>query len=148
MSPDLQNSAVVIFGTVLALAMVIIILVLLSKRQLGEKYAVLWLLIGIGGLIVVAVPGLLDQLTRALHVQLPSNLLFGGAILLLVGVALHLSWELSRAEDEVRRLAEDSAINDLEITKLARRVAQLEAQASGQRDETSSGTPDTATAAE
>ncbi|MFT4233156.1 MAG: DUF2304 domain-containing protein [Leucobacter sp.] len=127
MNPEPMGGAVVIFGTVLALLMVTIIFVLLAKRQLAEKYAVLWLVIGIAGIVIAVFPGLLGWLTRTLHIQLPSNLLFGGAILLLVGVCLHLSWELSRAEDEVRRLAEETAINRLEIDKLSRRIAGLEA---------------------
>ena len=36
--------------------------------------------------------------------QVPANLLFSLAIVLLLGVALHLSWELSQAEDEIRRV--------------------------------------------
>lgn len=126
MTNSLMGGTVVIFGAVVVLLMLGVIVVLLSKRQLAEKYAVLWLTIGIAGLVVLAFPGLLNWLTRALHVELPSNLLFGGAILLLVGVALHLSWELSRAENEIRRLAEDSAINALETERLARRVSTLE----------------------
>lgn len=114
------------FGAVLAIVMVAIVLVLLSKRQLSEKYAVMWLVIGIAAIIVTVVPGLLERITDALRVQLPSNLIFGGAIVLLVGVALHLSWELSRAEAEIRRLAEEGAINRLECEQLADRVAALE----------------------
>ncbi len=114
------------FGAALAIVMVAIVLVLLSKRQLSEKYAVMWLVIGIAAIIVTVVPGLLERLTDALRVQLPSNLIFGGAIVLLVGVALHLSWELSRAEAEIRRLAEEGAINRLECEQLAERVAALE----------------------
>lgn len=126
MSTTLFGGTVVVFGAAIVLLMLTVIIVLLSKRQLAEKYAVLWLTIGLGGLVVLVFPGLLNWLTRTLHVELPSNLLFGGAILLLVGVALHLSWELSRAESEIRRLAEDSAINSLEVDRLARRVLALE----------------------
>lgn len=138
MSPGLMGGTVVVFGAIVVLLMLTVIVVLLSKRQLAEKYAVLWLTIGIAGLIVVVFPGLLNWLTRVLHIELPSNLLFGGAILLLVGVALHLSWELSQAESEIRRLAEDSAINTLEVERLARRVVALEGRdtAHGGSDET------------
>lgn len=130
MSGTFAGGTVVVFGAIVVLLMLTIIIVLLSKRQLSEKYAVLWLTIGIAGLVVLVSPGLLNWLTRALHVELPSNLLFGGAILLLVGVALHLSWELSRAESEIRRLAEDSAINSLEIEILERRLTALESTTS------------------
>ena len=122
---------IIAFGAVLAIIMVAVILVMLAKRQLSEKYAVMWLVIGIAAIIVTVVPGLLEWLTDALHVQVPANLLFGGAIVLLVGVALHLSWELSRAEAEIRRLAEDVAINRLEVEQLAARLDERDARGAG-----------------
>jgi CHASE3 domain sensor protein len=61
-------------------------------------------------------------------VQVPANLLFSLAILLLLGVALHLSWELSQAEDEIRRVAEETAISSAVIDQLRNRVSALEAR--------------------
>lgn len=139
MSAIFGGGTVIVFGALVVLLMLTVIIVLLSKRQLAEKYAVLWLTIGVAGLVVLVFPGLLNWLTRALHIELPSNLLFGGAILLLVGVALHLSWELSQAESEIRRLAEDSAINTLEIERLERRLSALEA--GGSRSQARDGSP-------
>lgn len=113
---------IIAFGAILAVIMVAVIILMLAKRQLSEKYAVMWLVIGIAAIIVTVVPGLLEWLTDALQVQVPANLIFGGAIVLLVGVALHLSWELSRAESEIRRLAEEVAINRLEVERLAAHI--------------------------
>jgi len=116
---------IVIAGIGLALLVLAIIISLLLRRQLREKYATLWLLIGIVILILAVFPGLLLGLSDALGVAVPSNLIFALALVLLVGVALHLSWELSQAEDEVRRVAEDVAILRTEVEEL-RRVASLE----------------------
>jgi hypothetical protein len=88
---------------------------LLRRRQLSEKYAVLWLLVGIAILVLTIVPGLLNAISRAVGVTLPANLLFFVAIVFLVCVALHLSWELSRVENETRKLAEDLALLRLEL---------------------------------
>jgi hypothetical protein len=88
---------------------------LLRRRQLSEKYAALWLVVGIALLVLTIVPGLLNAISRALGVALPVNLLFFVAIVFLVGVALHLSWELSRVENETRKLAEDLALLRLEL---------------------------------
>ncbi|MCR2801715.1 DUF2304 domain-containing protein [Microbacterium sp. zg-Y818] len=117
---------IVWIGIGLALVTIVLVMWMLLTRRLREKYAVMWLVIGLAVLIVGLFPGLLDGLTRALGVQLPSNLLFGTAILLLLGVALHLSWELSLAEDEVRRLAEESAILRLQVESIQARVGLLE----------------------
>jgi hypothetical protein len=87
---------------------------LLRRRQLREKYAVLWMLVGTGVVVLILFPGLLEMASRALGVLVPSNLLFFGAIVLLLSVSVHQSWELSRLEDETRKLAEDLAILRLE----------------------------------
>ncbi|MFH8249105.1 DUF2304 domain-containing protein [Microbacterium sp. B2969] len=109
---------IVVAGLTFAVAVLVIILTLLVRRQLREKYAVLWLTIGLILLILSIFPELLVGLTHLLGVQLPSNLIFALSIVLLVGVCLHLSWELSRAEDEIRRLAEETAILRADVDEL------------------------------
>lgn len=52
-------------------------------------------------------------------VQLPSNLLFAMSILMLLGVCLHLSWEISVVEDETRTLAEEVAILRVQVEALS-----------------------------
>lgn len=117
---------IAVAGIVLALIIIGVVLWMLLSRRLREKYAVLWLLIAVGVLIVGVFPGLWEGLTRLLGVQLPSNLLLAAAVLLLLGVAFHLSWELSSAEDEIRRLAEESALLRAETDDLRLRVQRLE----------------------
>ncbi|MCR2813599.1 DUF2304 domain-containing protein [Microbacterium sp. zg.Y1090] len=120
----------VIIGILLASVIIGVVMWLLITRALREKYAVLWLAIGVLVLILGLFPGLLATVARWLGVALPSNLIFGLAILLLLGVALHLSWELSRAEDEIRRVAEESALLRADLEAVQQRLAVLEADAS------------------
>jgi len=108
---------VALVGSVLVLLGII---ELLRRRQLGEKYAVLWLVVGILLLIFTVFPGLLTGLASGLGVAVPTNLMFFVGILFLVGVVLHLSWEVSRLENETRKLAEDQAILRLEVEQLQR----------------------------
>lgn len=119
---------IVLLGVLFAVAVLVVILSMLLRRTLREKYAVFWLIIGVIGLVLALVPSLLEWLASVLGVAVPSNLLFVLAIVLLVGVAVHLSWELSTAEDEIRRLAEEQAISRAEIEQLATRVEGLEAR--------------------
>jgi hypothetical protein len=95
---------------ILALAIVGVVFEMLRRKKLREKYAALWLFVGIGTLVLAAFPRLLTIVTEFSGVQLPSNLLFIISILLLLGVCLHLSWEISVVEDETRTLAEEVAI--------------------------------------
>jgi hypothetical protein len=117
---------IVPLGIAFAIAVLGIIIMLLLRRKLREKYATLWLIIGLVILILAVFPQLLVWLAHALGVIVPSNLLFALAIVLLVGVALHLSWELSTAEEEVRRLAEEAALIRTEAEKLSARIDALE----------------------
>jgi hypothetical protein len=113
---------------VASLATCLLILELLRRGQLREKYAALWLLIGAAVVVVGLAPGLLSPVSRAVGVQTPSNLLFFVAALVLLGVCLHLSWEVSRLEDETRRLAEEHAVLRLQVEGLQVDRRQVEPQ--------------------
>ncbi|KJL24042.1 hypothetical protein RN51_01207 [Microbacterium oxydans] len=115
-------------GVLFALAVLGVIFTLLLKRQLREKYAIMWLLIGLVILVLALFPGLLVGLSNLLNVEVPSNLIFALALVLLVGVTLHLSWELSQAEDEIRRIAEEvtllrADVEDLRAAEEPRKLA-------------------------
>ena len=99
---------------------------MLLARKLREKYAAMWLIIALAVLVLGIFPQLLLWLTDSLGVQVPANLLFALAIVLLLGVALHHSWELSQAEDEIRRLAEEAALARAELVALTDRIDALE----------------------
>lgn len=117
---------IVFGGLLLALVIIVVVFWLLLTRRLREKYAALWLVIGFAVLILGLFPQLVLWFTDILGVQLPVNLLFSVAIVLLLCVALHLSWELSQAEEEVRRIAEEAAISRADFDLLAARVTALE----------------------
>jgi len=126
---------IVAAGISFAILVLAFIVVLLLRRQLREKYATLWLVIGISLLVISLFPGLLVGMTRLLGVQVPANLLFAMAIVLLVGVALHLSWELSRAEDEIRRLAEETAILRADLDAVISQLAAASDRPTEQGDQ-------------
>lgn len=105
------------FYLFVALVAIVLILVLLRSRKLKEKYAALWIMVGLAIVLLAIAPGLLYALSRLLGFEVPSNLLFVLAIFLLLGVALHLSLEISRLEDETRILAENVAILNLVVTE-------------------------------
>lgn len=94
----------------LALAIVALVVEMLRRKKLREKYAALWLIVGVATLVLAAFPRLLNIVAEYVGVQVPSNLLFAMSILMLLGVCLHLSWEISVVEDETRTLAEEVAI--------------------------------------
>ncbi|NLI18826.1 MAG: DUF2304 domain-containing protein [Actinomycetales bacterium] len=110
-----------LFFVLVSAGVVLLLFRLLRAGKLREKYAALWALIGTAIVVLSVAPGLLESVSRVLGVQIPSNLLFFLAILLLLAVCLHLSLEISKLEDETRILAEEVAILRLQQESFARR---------------------------
>lgn len=99
-----------ILAGVAAAITLIFIFDLLRRGVLKEKYAVLWLFFAGAALFFALVPSALDRIASAIGVYAPVNLLFFVTIVLLVLVSVQLSYELSRHEARIRRLAEEVAL--------------------------------------
>lgn len=121
--------------------MVAVVLIMLRNGRLREKYAILWLVIGTLTIILGIFPRLLNWAAALVGVVVPSNLLFALAILLLVGVSLHVSRELTILEDETRILAEEVAILRSSVERLQRESKPSQPTAGGA--ETASAVPPT-----
>jgi hypothetical protein len=111
-----------LMGSIVVVAILFFVFEMLRRQKLREKYAVLWIIIGLGTLLLSAFPALLESASRLVGIQVPANLLFIMTLVLLVGVCLHLSQEQSQAEDEVRILAEEIAILRQDLTELRRHL--------------------------
>lgn len=83
---------------------------MLRRQRLREKYAVIWVVV-VGATLTLAIfPGLLTWAAGVLGVQVPANLLFFGAIMLLLVISIQLSYEIGRLEERTRTLAEEVAL--------------------------------------
>jgi hypothetical protein len=101
------------------------ILELLRRQQLREKYALIWITIGIVVTPIGFFPSLLDGVAHRLGVASGASLvLFAGFILVLL-VCLHLSWESSRLETETRTLSEDLALVRTRLDQHAVEIVEL-----------------------
>lgn len=103
-----------VFVAVLTAMTVVFLLTLVRSRRLRAKYALLWLATSVVMVLLAAFPGLLDGFSRAVGVQYGPATLFSGALLLLLLVCMHFSWELSRLEEKTRSLAEELALRTLQ----------------------------------
>lgn len=99
-----------------ALATLVVIVELTRRRQLPEKYALLWLGVGFVIAVFAIAPGLFNRLAHSLGVASPPALLTVLASLFLLTVCVHYSWEIGRIDDRCRLLAEEVALlrKDLE----------------------------------
>ncbi len=107
--------SVQIVGLVSGVVVLVLMIALLQRRQLKEKYAVLWLVVAVAVAVLAVAPGLLDAVATSLGVEEPINLLLFVGVLVLLVVCVHLSWESSRLEDETRALAEEIALLRLQV---------------------------------
>lgn len=107
------------FVACMGLGAVAFILVLLRRRQLQGKYALLWtglaLVLGLLGLF----PGLLTWVSEQVGIFYPPALFLLVASGFLFAVVIQFSWELSRLSERTRRLAEEVAILRAETTDAA-----------------------------
>lgn len=123
----------VLFVTV-AITTLALLFGILRSGRMREKYAALWILIGVTPIVLALWPGLLVSTAQLLGVQVPSNLLFFLSLLLLLAVALHLSLEVSMLEDESRVLAEEVAILRLDLHEVRRRLGPEESPTRPEED--------------
>ncbi|MGN7249517.1 DUF2304 domain-containing protein [Arthrobacter sp. SAFR-014] len=119
---------------ILAIVMVLVVLVMLRNGRLREKYAILWLVIGGLTIILGLFPRLLNWAASVVGIVVPANLLFSLSILLLVGVSLHVSRELTILEDETRILAEEVAILRAGVDQLQSQLTPSQPSTDGQTD--------------
>ncbi|WP_294629812.1 DUF2304 domain-containing protein [Rothia mucilaginosa] len=99
-----------VFFLILAILVCTFVVVQVRHQRMKERYAALWLIIGAVIIVLGAFPTLLNGVADFVGVALPVNLLFLLSILLLMGVSIHLTLELSRLSEKTRILAEEVAI--------------------------------------
>ena len=130
-----------IIAAVLAIAFMLLILELIRRNKLQERYSVIWLVAGFGMLAGAAFPDLLELVADAMGVRDTNVALFSIVLLLLLGLALNFSVIMSRQSAQITRLAQERAIEkarqQAEQGNGAPDVSELE----GHMDPRSSDTP-------
>jgi hypothetical protein len=123
-----------VLTAVMALIFLGSVVELVRRRRLREKYAALWILVGLVVVPLGFFPTALNDVTRDLGVASAVSLVLFAGIMFLLLVCLHLSWESSRLEDETRVLAEEIALLRLRVDELsgAERTETAEAARRGQ----------------
>jgi len=99
-----------ILAAVLAIAFMVLILDLIRRDRLQERYSVVWFVAGLGMLIGAAFPGLLELVADAMGVRDTNVALFSIVLLLLLGLVLNFSVIMSRQAAQITRLAQERAL--------------------------------------
>lgn len=114
-----------ILAAILAIAFMLLILELIRRNRLQERYSVIWFVAGLGMLAGAAFPGLLKLVADLMGVRDTNVALFSIVLLLLLGLALNFSVIMSRQAAQITRLAQERALEG---------VRQDEAQGSLDKD--------------
>lgn len=109
MTPNLVLGAV---GSVVILGL---LFELMRRHRLREKYAVFWAMVAAVTLLVAMVPEILFWASDLIGIEVPANLLFFVASMVLFGVSIQHSTELGRLEERSRTLAEEIALLRLDL---------------------------------
>jgi len=126
-----------ILAAAIAVAFMVMILELIRRDRLQERYSVVWFVAGLGMLAGAAFPGLLGDLADAMGVRNTNVALFSIVLLLLLGLALNFSVIMSRQAAQITRLAQEQAIERAHKQAAQERNGKSSRSAQGERPGTS-----------
>ncbi|HEU5143332.1 MAG TPA: DUF2304 domain-containing protein [Solirubrobacterales bacterium] len=101
-----------ILAAAIALVFMAMILELIRRDRLQERYSVVWFVAGLGMLAGAAFPGLLGVVADLMGVRDTNVALFSIILLLLLGLALNFSVIMSRQAAQITRLAQERALEE------------------------------------
>lgn len=113
-------TASIVLGVIGSATILVVLFELLRRRHLREKYALLWFCVAVSALLLTIFPQLLTWAAELVGVEVPANLLFFAASMVLLVLTLQHSYELGRLEDRSRTLAEEIALLRLELDERGR----------------------------
>lgn len=99
-----------IFVIGLGVVLLAIVIEVVRRRRLSEGYALLWIAVGIGGVLLGVARPLIDRFSDSLGVSYGANLVFAFVFIFLIVVCINLSMHVSKLEDQVTSLAEELAL--------------------------------------
>jgi hypothetical protein len=121
MDPRLQIVAIV--G---AVGLLVLVLELVRRRALMERYALLWLLCSAVVLALAVWQDALTTLARQMGIVSAPNALFFVAVGFILLLLLHFSAAMSRLSDQTKVLAQRHAILEQQLRELQRTGEDVE----------------------
>lgn len=95
--------------TLLSVVLFALVLELVRRDYLKERYALLWLATSAVGLVIGVLPGLIGQFARVFHFQM-ITIIFVISFLYVLGIVLGFSVIISKLTERNRRLAQEVAL--------------------------------------
>jgi hypothetical protein len=102
---------------VVSLFVLVLIIDLVRKRKLREEYSVLWILTGIGIVVLASWYGLLKKITTLIGAVLPTSTLFFFALIFLILLSLQFSVRISSLQNQMKELTQRMALLEVDEPK-------------------------------
>ncbi len=103
-----------IFALVIGAGLFFVIIDMVRRRKLAEEYSFLWLMTGLGIVVLVLWYDLLEKLTRFIGAMTPTTTLFIFGFVFLMLINLHYSVKITELTKQVKDLAQKLAISEKE----------------------------------
>ena len=126
-----MGTRVQIFAVVGTGLVFLVVLELVRRRRLLERYALLWLFSAFALLALAAWRGLLSDLAHAVGIYYPPSALFVIAFGFILVLLLHFSVAVSKLADQNKVLAQRLALLEEKQREAARALAEREGARAG-----------------
>jgi hypothetical protein len=117
MTSDGLDTQIQIIAVIVTVAIFLVVLELVRRRRLVERYALLWMLAALGLVVLAVWRDLLDIAADLLGIADPPNALFIVAFGIAYLLLLHFSVATSRLSEETKILAQEVARLDAELRR-------------------------------
>lgn len=107
-----------IFAIIAASALLVLIAVLIKRRKLREELALLWLITGIGIMVLVVGYPLLEVISKLIGAVVPTTTLFLFAFLFLILISISFSVRFSRISDQMQSVITEMSFLRKELEDL------------------------------
>ena len=109
----------------LGLAVLVLAINLVRKRQLQERYALLWLLAGLALVLAPLFVNVIDRLAARLGFGYPPALLLMLAVIGLMLIIAQLSLSISNQADRIKILTQELGLLRTELAELKAQVERV-----------------------
>ena len=115
-------------STTLKIALVIMLLVYwfliiraVRKKSMRINYLIFWLIMGVGMIIAIAIPNFVETVSKWIGFELPINMIFSGAILVVLYLVYDISKQLTKEQNKNTMLIQEMSIMKKRIEELEKK---------------------------
>jgi hypothetical protein len=125
-----------VLALTMAFSVLAIVLELVRRKKLREEYAILWMSTSIILIVLALSPGILTWFSDFFETQSLVSMLYFGAFVFLLLVALQFSVRLTKLTFRSKTTGQRIALLEAEVESLRRQLAARDSQARASREPT------------